>query len=165
MRPAVPLLASLLVACGGGAAEPTPTPPSSPLPSVTRIVLESPAFEEGTPIPAAFTCDGEDVSPPLRWSGVPEEAASLTLTLYDPEAPGGGFLHWHVTGIDPVTRAVARGEAPPGEEQTNGFGETGYGGPCPPEGDPPHNYRFILEALGPDGTVIGAGTLTGRYGR
>lgn len=133
---------------------------------VGPITLTSPAFSEGDPIPVRHTCDGEDLSPPLEWSGVPEEAERLTLTLADPDAPDGTFVHWVVTGIDPGTTGVEEGATPEGgTEGPTSFGETGYGGPCPPEGDEPHRYVFSLVAEDGAGNPLGSGTLTGRYGR
>ena len=66
------------------------------------IEVKSPAFSEGDEVPTQFTCDGENISPPLRWSGVPEEAAELRVSLTDPDAPRGPFTHWLVTGVGPA---------------------------------------------------------------
>lgn len=153
-------VALALAACGGDEA---PPPEAAPAGSMT---LTSPAFAEGDTVPVRFTCDGEDVSPPLEWSGVPAEASELTLTLSDPDAPGGTFVHWAVSGIDPASTGVAEGGVPAaGTEQPNGFGGTGYGGPCPPEGDSPHRYVFTIAAQDDSGTALAAGELSASYGR
>jgi Raf kinase inhibitor-like YbhB/YbcL family protein len=179
--PAITLLAAALIAgCGGGEDEAvTGPPPSAP----DEIRLTSPAFAQDGTIPERFTCDGEDTSPPLEWSGVREDTEELALLVEDPDAPGATFVHWLLLGIDAGTSGLAEGETPPGaEEAKTSFGDEGYGGPCPPEGDGPHRYVFTLYALrGPldvdeDAppaevrTAIGEaalarGQLTGTYGR
>ncbi len=107
--------------------------------------LKSPAFEHGGTIPSRHTCDGADVSPTLRISGVPKGAAALALVMDDPDAPGGTFDHWLVWNIPPDTAEVPEGTEPQGVEGRTGFGQLGYGGPCPPGGT--HRYRFKLYAL------------------
>jgi Raf kinase inhibitor-like YbhB/YbcL family protein len=129
------------------------------------IQIESPALSEGAAMPTRFTCDGENVSPPLRWSGVPEDATELRISLTDPDAPRGTFTHWLVTGVDPATSKVEEGTVPvDGTEGRNDFGDTGYGGPCPPAGAP-HRYVFTVEALDAAGNIVGSGQLTTTYGR
>ena len=114
------------------------------------IQLSSSAFNEGEPIPVKYTCDGEDVSPPLRWSGVPEGARNLALIADDPDAPRGAFTHWVLFGIPPQVTELAEGQQLSGVAQGhNDFGRTGYGGPCPPRGNP-HRYFFKLYALDTD---------------
>jgi len=136
------LLGAALTACGDETVE--GPPPSAP----ERIRLTSPAFAPGAAIPSRFTCDGEDVSPPLQWSGVPAEARSLALLLEDPDAPGGTFVHWTLFAIAPTATALREGQVPAGaREGENSFGDRGYGGPCPPEGDEPHRYVFVLYGL------------------
>jgi Raf kinase inhibitor-like YbhB/YbcL family protein len=108
--------------------------------------LSSPAFERGEPIPRKHTCEGEDVSPPLAWSGVADGTASLVLLVDDPDAPGGTFAHWRAWGIAPDTGGLGEGEAPPFEGR-NDFGSVGWRGPCPPPGHGPHRYFFRLHAL------------------
>jgi phosphatidylethanolamine-binding protein (PEBP) family uncharacterized protein len=71
------------------------------------IEVKSPAFSEGDEVPTQFTCDAENISPPLRWSGVPEEAAELRVSLTDPDVPRGPFTHWLVTGVDPSHRRMS----------------------------------------------------------
>ncbi len=161
MRARAVVVAAAAVAlggCGGGSA-PTPAVPGSPL------HLSSPAFPAGGVIPRLYTCDGRDVSPPLRWSGVPGGARELTLVMRDPDAPGGDFIHWTLTGIAPATTGVAAGRVPAGVAQgRNGFGTIGYRGPCPPPGEEPHHYLITLTALS-GRTVLGVGTLSGTYDR
>lgn len=110
-----------------------------------EMELTSPAMEEGGTIPQRFSCEGRDVSPPLNWSGVPQEAKSLVLVMDDPDAPGGTFTHWVAYGIPPGKTGLAAGE-PALVEGMNDFGDQGYGGPCPPAGTT-HTYRFRLYAL------------------
>ncbi len=125
------------------------------------FVLTSPAFPSGGTIPARYTCDGANVSPPLRWSAPPRGTVSLALTVLDPDAPGGSFLHWQVRGIPPRTRGLPAGSALGGR---NGSGRSGWTGPCPPAG-PAHRYRFALRAIGAHGKVLAVARLLGRYGR
>jgi Raf kinase inhibitor-like YbhB/YbcL family protein len=113
---------------------------------VADFELTSTAFENGQPIPRRYTCEGEDLSPPLMWSGAPEDAHSLALACDDPDAPGGTFTHWLGWRIDPAMGGVAEGESAPSEGE-NDFGSTGYRGPCPPPGDGAHRYFFRLYAL------------------
>jgi Raf kinase inhibitor-like YbhB/YbcL family protein len=110
------------------------------------FALTSSAFSAGKSIPHRHTCDGDDLSPPLAWSDLPEGTRSLALIMDDPDAPGGTFTHWLAWGIDPGAGGLGEGEAPPGEGK-NDFGSTGYGGPCPPRGHGPHRYFFRLYAL------------------
>ena len=128
--------------------------------------VESSAFSEGDTVPIHFTCDGENVSPPLRWSGTPEDATELRISLRDPDAPGGTFTHWLVSGIDPSSSDIGQGDVPVGgTEEVNSFGERAYGGPCPPPGDDPHRYVFTIEALDSAGNVLASADLTTTYGR
>ena len=115
------------------------------------IRIESSAFREGQPIPAAYTADGRDVSPPLAWSGVPADAASLALVCEDPDAPRGTWIHWVFYDLSPALTGLPEGvppvekPAPGGVHGTNDFGRLGYGGPAPPSGT--HRYFFRLYAL------------------
>jgi hypothetical protein len=111
------------------------------------FTLSSTAFEHGGAIPRRHTCEGEDLSPPLTWSGLPDGTRSLALVVDDPDAPGRTFLHWLAWGIAPEAGGLAEGEAAP-VEGTNDFGSIGYRGPCPPPGHGPHRYFFRLHALG-----------------
>jgi Raf kinase inhibitor-like YbhB/YbcL family protein len=107
--------------------------------------LRSGGFAAGGPIPRRYTCDGEDVSPPLAWTDVPREAPALALLVDDPDAPGGSFTHWLAWGLDPDAGGLREGERAPFEGR-NDFGTAGYRGPCPPPGRP-HRYIFQLYAL------------------
>ena len=115
------------------------------------MVLTSMAFKEGGEIPQKYTCDGENVSPPLAWNGVPEGAKSLALIVDDPDAPSGTFVHWVLYRLPATTTELAEavpvhGALPSGAVQgRNGFKKVGYGGPCPPSGT--HRYYFHLYAL------------------
>ncbi|MFP8907877.1 YbhB/YbcL family Raf kinase inhibitor-like protein [Streptomyces atacamensis] len=112
------------------------------------IDLRSSAFSGEAFIPSRYAKEGDNVSPPLSWSGVPDGAAELLLLCEDPDAPTGTFLHWLVTGIDPACEGVEAGGTPRGgTPRTNGYGEQGWGGPHPPAGDPAHRYFFRLYAL------------------
>jgi Raf kinase inhibitor-like YbhB/YbcL family protein len=113
---------------------------------VADFELTSGAFAQGQPIPRRHTCEGEDVSPPLAWSGVPEGTVSLALVVDDPDAPSGTFTHWLAWGIDPALDGLREGEAAPVEGR-NDFGSAGWRGPCPPPGHGPHRYFFKLHAL------------------
>jgi Raf kinase inhibitor-like YbhB/YbcL family protein len=122
--------------------------------TATTLRLASPAFDDGQPIPPEFTCVGDDVSPPLTWTGVPDGTAELALVVRDPDADG--FVHWVIAGLPPDVGGVARGN-PPSQavEELNDFGRQGWSGPCPPSGT--HNYDFRIYALAePSGLAEGA---------
>ena len=133
------------------------------------FALSSPAFHSGGTIPRLYTCDGRNVSPPLRWTAPPRATRSFGLTVTDPDAPGGTFVHWVAWGIPGSARKLAPG-ARPMYESKNSAGRPGYTGPCPPAG-PAHRYVFRLYALDarvspPFGKhVLAAATLVGRYSR
>src|SRR5215218_439802 len=113
---------------------------------MAEFVLQSSGFEHKGSIPARYSCEGEDLSPPLSWSGVPEGTRSLALIVDDPDAPVGTFTHWLAWGLDPAAGGLAEGESAPAEG-TNDFGLGGWSGPCPPRGHGPHRYFFRLHAL------------------
>lgn len=114
------------------------------------LQLRSSAFGTGENIPTKHTCDGENVSPPLEWSGTPAHTKSLALICDDPDAPRGIWSHWVLYNIPPEINRLAEGvrvqELPGAAEGRNDFGKPGYGGPCPPRG-PAHRYYFRLYAL------------------
>jgi Raf kinase inhibitor-like YbhB/YbcL family protein len=110
------------------------------------VELTSSAFAQGAPIPRRYSCDGQDVAPPLDWRAVPKEAVSLALIVDDPDAPTGTFTHWLAWGMDPASGRLAEAEGPP-REGRNDFGRVGYRGPCPPGGHGAHRYFFRLYAL------------------
>lgn len=123
------------------------TTPSTPQGGAKMSLdLTSSAFEEEDRIPEKYTCDGPDLSPPLAWSGVPQEAESLALIVDDPDAPMGTWVHWVLFNLPPETSALAEDTSGGGKEGVNDFNRTGYGGPCPPPGKP-HRYFFKLYAL------------------
>ncbi len=112
-----------------------------------RITVSSAAFTAGGVIPRRFTCAGEDVSPPLGWSGVPAGTAEVALVVDDPDAPRGTYVHWVLAGLDPARRRLAEGQVPSGARQLpNSAGKAAWTGPCPP-GGPAHHYRFTVYAL------------------
>jgi len=151
------------------------------------LSISSQAFQEGESIPARFTCEGDDVSPPLSWDEPPQGTRSFALIMDDPDAPVGVFTHWVILNIPPDSRKLpealaTQAELPGGARQgKNDFGRTGYGGPCPPPGRP-HRYRFTLYALDQplelkagaskkqvleamSGHILAQGQLTGTYQR
>lgn len=112
------------------------------------MTLSSPAFAAGGRIPAKYTCEGDDISPPLAWTGVPKEARSLVLLCDDPDAPAGTWHHWAI--YDLASAADGLGEDYPTDaahQAVNDFRRGGYGGPCPPPGHGTHHYHFRLLAL------------------
>jgi len=115
------------------------------------VEVSSSEFTLGGVIPRVYTCDGEDVSPPLRWSSV-KDAKYYAVLMVDPDAPKGLFIHWVIYNIPSNTTALEAGvpkkeEVPGlGQQSLNNFGKVGYGGPCPPRGSK-HRYVFIVLAL------------------
>lgn len=114
--------------------------------TVAKLNLTSTAFADKQPIPAQFTCDGRGYSPPLAWAEPPARTKSFALIVDDPDAPGGLFRHWGAFDIPASARSIAEGQSI-GRQAVNGFGKSGYGGPCPPQGQGPHRYQFKLYAL------------------
>jgi len=119
-----------------------------------KVDPTSTAVASGGSIPTRFTCDGADVSPPVSLDA-PADAATWALVVSDPDAPGGTFTHWLIWNVPAKTdlpEAVPRGRTVSSlggaTQGRNGFGDVGYGGPCPPSGDGPHTYRFDAYALG-----------------
>ncbi|HVE81073.1 MAG TPA: YbhB/YbcL family Raf kinase inhibitor-like protein [Candidatus Dormibacteraeota bacterium] len=108
--------------------------------------LISPVFENNSAIPPKYTCQGENINPPLNYVDVPEDAQSLALVVDDPDAPSGNFVHWLVWDIDPATPGIGENSVPEHAVQgRNDFGRQNYGGPCPHSGT--HRYCFRLYAL------------------
>ncbi len=118
---------------------------------IMSLKLSSPAFENNGKIPSKFTCDGQDIIPPLQISGVPKNAKSVVLIVDDPDAPNGRWIHWTVWNIAPQASKLGEGSfsqfgLPPYSVQgRNDFQQNNYGGPCPPSGT--HRYFFKLYAL------------------
>ena len=116
------------------------------------LQISSTAFPEGGSIPKIYTCDSDNVSPPLAWSGAPTGTKSLALIVDDPDAPMGTWVHWVLfdipASLSSLPEAVDRTPTVQGigTQGKNDFGKTGYGGPCPPRGKP-HRYFFKLYAL------------------
>ena len=157
---------------------------SSPT-SVLRLEtlsLSSSAFDDGETIPERFSCEGDNVPPPLEWTDIPEGTRELVVVMTDPDAPRGTFVHWTVWGIDPSVEGID-GTLPDGAvEGTTSSGKATYIGPCPPAGDEPHRYHFEVIALSGqlpleagasvqdlrdevEDLAISSGVLTGRFGR
>ena len=110
------------------------------------LKISSPAFGQNGDIPVKYTCDGDDVNPPLVIDNVPQNAKSLALIMDDPDAPMGTWVHWVVWNIDPKTKEIKESSVPKGAQQgINDFRRHDYGGPCPPSGT--HRYFFKLYAL------------------
>jgi Raf kinase inhibitor-like YbhB/YbcL family protein len=152
-----------------------------------EIRLTSTAFEQGDRIPQIYTCEGDEVSPPLQWSGGPVSTRSYAMVCEDPDTPRGTYVHWVLFNIPgdavELTQAVpAVPELPSGARHgRNTAGDIAYMGPCPPPGNP-HRYFFRLYALDislnlPVGTtkaelekamsqhIVAQGTLMGTYQR
>lgn len=158
----------------------------------TAIIIESPAFRTGNTIPTEHTCDGNNISPPLLWTGIPSNTRSIALIMEDPDAPRGIFTHWIIYNIPPhirglpafIPRTPDLGVWPligSGFQGTTSFGTIGYGGPCPPRGET-HRYIFRIYALDErlplqpgvskndimgviNGHILATGELIGIYGR
>jgi Raf kinase inhibitor-like YbhB/YbcL family protein len=173
------VLIILLLACAAACTGAQDSSPAMP----PTIAVESPAFAHEGSIPTRYTCDGDDISPALNWTGVPADTVSLALVMDDPDAPVGTFTHWLVWNISPGTGGLPEGVAEGDQgiiQGTNDFGAIGYGGPCPP--DAVHRYRFRILALDDlpaleqgagrgevdlavEGHIIAWGELQGTYGR
>jgi Raf kinase inhibitor-like YbhB/YbcL family protein len=150
------------------------------------IKVTSSAFKDGEIIPKQYTCDGNDISPPLTWSGVPQDAKSIALICDDPDAPVGIWVHWVLFNLPPTSNALPA-EVSSAKVLDNGakhgkndFKRFGYGGPCPPGGT--HRYYFKVYALDSvldldpgitkadlmkamQGHILAEGQLMGRYKR
>ena len=144
--------------------------------------VTSPAFEHAKPIPSKYTCEGDDVSPPLAWTTGPEGTVGYALIMDDPDAPRGTWVHWvawniHATSLPENVSALESASFSQGQ---NSWPKPGYGGPCPPSGT--HRYYFKLYALGRDldlgpetdkdaltsameGHILDQGELMGTYAR
>jgi len=150
------------------------------------ITITSTAFSEGSMIPQNYACDGEDISPPLAWSGVPDGTKSLALICDDPDAPMGTWVHWVLFNVSAHIMELPANILPEkiiqngAKHGINDFRKFGYGGPCPPGGT--HRYYFKLYALDTEinveaginkaqllqameGHILAEGQLMGRYSR
>lgn len=127
------------------------------------IQLESVGFTEGAAIPTKYTCDGANVSPPLKWSNVPQGVKSLALIADDPDAPAGTWVHWVLYSVPPSVTELPEGVTAAktvldkAKQGTNDFRKIGYGGPCPPRGNP-HRYFFKIYALDTELTLDAGAT-------
>lgn len=128
--------------------------------------LESAAFADGERIPDRYTCNGQNISPAMRWFGVPAGTRSFVLLMDDPDAPGGTWTHWGVYDIPAEYHELE--ENIPAQEETGrlkqavtDFGLAGYGGPCPPSGHGVHRYQFRLLALDVETLGLPAGAQFG----
>jgi Raf kinase inhibitor-like YbhB/YbcL family protein len=143
-----------------------------------ELTIKSPVFENTKSIPSKYTCDGDDVNPPLIIEGIPDGTKSLVLIVDDPDAPMGTWDHWIVWDI-PLTNKIEENSVP-GTEGLNDFRRHSYGGPCPPSGT--HRYFFRVYALDTKlnldsnsrkkdiekamkGHILAHGELIGLYGR
>ena len=124
-------------------------------------------FAEGASIPQRHTCDGQDLSPAVSWSGAPGDTGSYALIMDDPDAPAGTWNHWLLCDLAASTQSLAEGFRPgqSGVSGTNDFGRPGYGGPCPPRGHGPHRYYFKLFALNVASLGLKAGAKRGELDR
>jgi Raf kinase inhibitor-like YbhB/YbcL family protein len=168
----------VVVALAGCVRKSTSTEEEHPM----TIQVTSSAFADGSTIPSRYTADGADVSPPLKWSGVPAAAKSLAIICDDPDAPRGTWVHWVAFNLPPTEVEIAEGATTFGGKQgKNDFRKLGYGGPSPPPGKP-HRYFFKVFALDTlldlaegatkadlekamHGHVLASGQLMGKYGR
>jgi hypothetical protein len=110
---------------------------------IKTLEVSSVAFGPGGTIPEKYTCDGENINPPLHIEHIPEQAKSLVIIVEDPDAPSGTFTHWLVWNIPPSEKIKER--SIPGNEGSNDYIEHHYRGPCPPSGM--HHYHFKVYAL------------------
>jgi Raf kinase inhibitor-like YbhB/YbcL family protein len=145
------------------------------------MMISSDAITASGVIARQYTCDGDNLSPPLTFSDIPAEVESLVFMLEDPDAPGGTFVHWILYDMSPATLQIVEGARPlTGSAGLSDFGITDYGGPCPPSGS--HQYVFRLygldrmlglpEAISKDevlqameGHVLATAETTGTYSR
>lgn len=153
------------------------------------LKIDSPDLKEGTRIAKRFTCEGEDLSPEITWSGAPAGVKSYSLITEDPDAPAGTFVHWVLYDIPAGTDKIERGAGNSAslkdgmKHGATDFGTKRYGGPCPPKGHGDHRYYFILRALDVEtlglpagakrseveramkGHILGEARLMGKYSR
>jgi len=124
---------------------------------IGNLKITSKAFEQHGKIPRQYTGDGDNRSPPIVWTGVPDGTRQLALVCHDPDAPlPKGFTHWVVYGIPAGTSGIPEGGAGSFVQGANGIGKAGYIGPAPPKGHGLHHYYFWLYALG-DGAELKPG--------
>jgi len=207
MKPyfAAPALLLAIAACGGSAATATPLPVPAATPTLVAaagvtlasdaagggaaasFILGTTAFPDAGSIPDRYSCEGEDISPDLFWGAAPQGTESFVIVVDDPDAPGKVWDHWVVFNIPATTLGLEENQPNTpqlpggGVHGKNSWGDTEYGGPCPP-GGPDHTYRFFLYAVDSvldlpvgaskqqvldalEGHIVAESRLTGTYGR
>jgi len=149
--------------------------------SQMTLTVTSNAFQDGRKIPVKYTCDGDNLSPQIAWSGAPSGVKSYAVIMDDPDAPMGTYVHWVLYDLPASTQELAEGVQGMGIAGTNSARKTIYSGPCPPRG-PEHHYIFKVYALDKilgireggskadvesalKGHVLASGQLVGLYGR
>ncbi len=197
--PAILCVWCLALTCSGGCGKQSTDQPAAPVGtmatpgagqegSIVAFSLSSPAFRNGERIPAKYTADGSDVSPPLQWTDPPAGTKQFALLCDDPDAPVGIWNHWVLYGLSPELRKLPEGRAkteklshPHATQGSNTWPKTGYWGPAPPRGQT-HRYQFTLFALSKEldldpgatrdelraameGSVLATATLEGTYSR
>jgi len=121
---------------------------ANPVNTKNTMQITSSAFQNSATLPAKYTCDGDNINPPLEISGTPENAKSLVLIVDDPDAPAGTWTHWTVWNIDPKTAEISENSVPTNSvEGTTSYNEKGYGSPCPPKNTGNHRYVFKIYAI------------------
>ncbi len=177
----------LLLGCAASCSKAQNATVSTERSTSMTIQIKSTAFADGESIPQKYTCDEEDISPPLSWENAPDRTKSFALICDDPDAPSGTWVHWVIYDLQPTTTQLPEA-VPANEEVLNGakqgrndFSRIGYGGPCPPKGNA-HRYYFKLYALDSvlnlragatkgdvenaiTGHIVGEGRLMGTYKR
>ena len=169
----------LLAACGGGG-NAGPIGTASDVPALT---VSSSTVTDGATLPTSVTCAGAGEVPDLSWDHGPDGTAAYVVVVEDPDAPHGTFLHWAVANVPSDMTQLSPDGLPGGAvEGTNGFGDVGWGPPCPPTGDAAHRYRFTVMAVDTTldldrgfaasalrdavrGHVLAQGTLTASFAR
>jgi hypothetical protein len=145
------------------------------------LQVTSSAFNDGDRIPRMYTCDDQNISPPISWMGVPSDTVSLALIMDDPDAPMGTWVHWVLYNLSPDLTTLEQGVIGVGTDGKNDFNRLGYGGPCPPKGS---NHRYFIKLYALDtmldlkagatksqvesamrGHILAQGQLMGKYGR
>lgn len=135
----------LLAACSH---EPAAQTPAAPTKGHSAMNITSEAFAPGEPIPRQYTADGEDISPPLAWTGLPDGTRELALVCDDPDAPTPEpWVHWVLYGISPDADGLPEGGVGAAIGGSNSWNTVGYRGPAPPPGHGTHHYHFTLYAL------------------
>lgn len=178
MRLLITMLVITVAACSSGSVA-RPEHTETVTSEENAMELTSSAFANQATIPARYTCDGDDISPPLEISGIPSGTISLVLVMDDPDAPAGVWDHWVAFNIEPRD-TIPEAIQDLGIAGNNSWGRTGYGGPCPPGGT--HRYFFTVYALDTvldlvtaagkedvltaiEGQVLAEATLMGLYSR